>query len=115
MPCQVSGHAVATNSLKLEQASGTVGTAKAGLAAGSARATHAIALNTIKARTEFFTDTLFPEMPNRIRCSNALHRTIYSKFRKAQGRIGSKLADRPCEGGELQDDHVGVSAFAMMC
>src|ERR1700686_2620884 len=60
MPCQVSGQAVATNSWKLAQAPGVGGAAGAGSAvgrsaAGSARATPAIALMTTKARTDLFT------------------------------------------------------------
>src|ERR1700733_5527258 len=93
MPCQVSGQAVATNSLKLAQASGVVGAAGAGSAVGrsatgSARATHTIALITTKARTEFFTAMLFPEMLNGCRCLNSLYFTIYSTDRKAHSPIG---------------------------
>src|ERR1700733_5046273 len=88
MPCQVSGQAVATNSLKLPQASGVGGAAGAGSAVGrsatgSACATHTIALITAKARTEFFTVVLFPEMLNGYHCLNSLYSIIYSTDRKA--------------------------------
>src|SRR5580704_5162994 len=95
MPCQVSGQAVATKSSKLAQASeedraAGAGSAVGRSAAGSARATPAIALTTTKARTDFLTVMLLPEMQTAIAIGTRyIAPYIAQRRRKAQSPDGA--------------------------